>query len=118
MKISSLLMIWKKLPVKSLTGDFYNNRPKTQILIMIVSKLAENFTKNNSKYIMKCVILSLNKQKIIWTLSSIFVQAPPVDFCKNTSMKKIQTHRYSLKYKEINMQICQLWSVVNFFVKN
>jgi hypothetical protein len=25
------------------------------------------------------------KQKIIWTLSSIFVQAPPADFCKNTS---------------------------------
>jgi hypothetical protein len=31
-------------------------------------------------------------------------------------MKKIHTYRFSLKYKKINMQICQLWSVVNFFL--
>jgi hypothetical protein len=31
-------------------------------------------------------------------------------------MKKIQTHRYRLKYIEINMQICQLWSVVIFLL--
>jgi hypothetical protein len=59
------------------------------------------------------------KQKIIWTLSSIFVQPPPADFCKNTSNeKKNQSHHYSLKYPKINMQIGQLWSVVNYFVKN
>jgi hypothetical protein len=42
------------------------------------------------------------KQKIIWILSSIFVQAPPADFCKNTSNEKIQTQHYSLKYKKTN----------------
>jgi hypothetical protein len=31
-------------------------------------------------------------------------------------MKKNQTHHYSLKYKKLNMQICHLWSVVNFFL--
>jgi hypothetical protein len=44
--------------------EFYNNRPKTQIVIVIVSKLAENFTKNKSKYIMKCVILSLKNKNL------------------------------------------------------
>jgi hypothetical protein len=28
------------------------------------------------------------KQKIIWTLSSTFVQVHPADFCKNTSNEK------------------------------
>jgi hypothetical protein len=31
-------------------------------------------------------------------------------------MKKVQTHRNNLKYKKLNMQIGQLWSVVNFFL--
>jgi hypothetical protein len=58
------------------------------------------------------------KQKITWTLSSIFVQAPPADFCKPHQIKTIHIYRYSLKYKKLNMQISQLWSVVNYFVKN
>jgi hypothetical protein len=56
------------------------------------------------------------KQKINWTLSSIFVQA--LISVKIQQIKKIQTHRYSLKYKKLNMQIGQLWSVVNYCVKN
>jgi hypothetical protein len=52
------------LQINLKTVEFYNNRPKTQIVIMIVSKLAKNFTKNNSKYIMKCVILSLKNKKL------------------------------------------------------
>jgi hypothetical protein len=32
-------------------------------------------------------------------------------------MKKFKTHHYSLKYKKLNMQICQFWSVVNFLLK-
>jgi hypothetical protein len=52
------------------------------------------------------------KQKIIWTLSSIRFQLISV---KTHQMKKIQTHRYSLKNKKLNMQVGQLWSVVNFF---
>jgi hypothetical protein len=47
-----------------LSVSFYNNRSKTQIVIVDVSKLAENFTKNNSKYIMKCVIISLKNKKL------------------------------------------------------
>jgi hypothetical protein len=50
------------------------------------------------------------KKKNIWTLSSISV--------KTHQMQKIQTHRYSLKYKKVNIKIGQLWSVVNFFVEN
>jgi hypothetical protein len=42
---------------------FYYNRTKTQIVILIVSQLAENFTKINSKYIMKCV--NMNQKKIV-----------------------------------------------------
>jgi hypothetical protein len=34
----------------NLTVEFYNKRLKTEIVIVIVSKLAENFTKYNSKY--------------------------------------------------------------------
>jgi hypothetical protein len=50
-------------------------------------------------------------------LDSIFVQAPPADFCKkHIKGKKIHTYRYSLKYKKLNMQISQLWSVVIFFL--
>jgi hypothetical protein len=72
-----------------LSVEFYINRPKTQIVIVDVSKLPENFTKNNSKYIIKCGIgTQFKKQKIIWTLSSIFVQAAPADFYKNTSNEK------------------------------
>jgi hypothetical protein len=44
---------------------FYNNRTKTQIVIVIVSKLAENFTKNNSKNIMKCVKMNQTKNRRI-----------------------------------------------------
>jgi hypothetical protein len=44
--------------------EFYNKGTKTQILIVIVTKLAENFTKNNSKYIMKFFILSLKNKKL------------------------------------------------------
>jgi hypothetical protein len=44
--------------------EFYNNRPKTQIVIVDVSKSAENYTKNNLKYIMKCVLLSLKNKKL------------------------------------------------------
>jgi hypothetical protein len=44
------------------------------------------------------------KQKIIWTLRSIFVQAPAADFCKNTPNEN---------FKKLNMQIGQLWSGVN-----
>jgi hypothetical protein len=61
------------------------------------------------------------KHNIIWTLSSTFVQAHPADFCKNTSNEKssnLLTDLYSLKYNKLNMPIGQLWSVVNFFVKN
>jgi hypothetical protein len=64
---------------------------------VIVSKLAEHFTKNNLKYIMKCVILSLKNKKIIWTLSSIFEQ--DLISVKTHQMKTIQTRRYSLKHK-------------------
>jgi hypothetical protein len=68
-------LCFEGLLIPFLTVEYYNkyykkkkkNRPKTQIVIVIVSKLAENFTKNNSKYIMKCVILSL-KNKILFGL--------------------------------------------------
>jgi hypothetical protein len=30
--------------------------------------------------------------------------------------KKNQNHHYSLKYKKLNMQTCQFWSVVIFFL--
>jgi hypothetical protein len=55
------------------------------------------------------------KQKIIWTLSSILCKRLQLISVKTHQMKKIQTHHYSLKYKKLNMQICQLWSVVIFF---
>jgi hypothetical protein len=45
------------------------------------------------------------KQKIIWTMISV----------KTHQMKKVHNYRYSLKYKKLKMQICQLWSVVIFF---
>jgi hypothetical protein len=44
---------------------FYNNRTKTQIVIVIVSELAEKFTKNNSKYIMKFVKMNQKKNRRI-----------------------------------------------------
>jgi hypothetical protein len=40
---------------------FYNNRLSR---IVVVSKLTGNFTENNSKYIMKCVILRLKNKKL------------------------------------------------------
>jgi hypothetical protein len=57
--------------IYTLKVEFHNNRPS---LIVIPSKLADN--KNNSKYIMKFLKhTQFKKQKIIWTLSSVFVQA-------------------------------------------
>jgi hypothetical protein len=47
-----VILCFEELVIPFLTVAFYNNRPKTQIVIAIVSKLAENFNKNNSKYIM------------------------------------------------------------------
>jgi hypothetical protein len=35
---------------------------------------------------------------------------------KTHQKKKVHTYRYSLKYKKLNMQFGQLWSVVNFFL--
>jgi hypothetical protein len=40
------------------------------------------------------------KQKIIWTLSSIFVQAHPADFCKNTSNEKNSNSPLLLEIKK------------------
>jgi hypothetical protein len=50
------------------------------------------------------------KQKIIWTMSSISV--------KTHQMKKVHNYRYSLKYKKLKIQICQLCPVVNYFFLN
>jgi hypothetical protein len=98
-----------------LSVEFYNNRPKTQIVIVDVSKFAENFTKNNSKYIMKCVILSLKKQSLFGLLTRFLRKLLQLISVKTHKMKKNQTHRYSLKNKKLNMQICQFWYVVDFF---
>jgi uncharacterized membrane protein len=51
------------------------------------------------------------KQKIIWSLTFELISV------KTHQMKKVNTYLYSLKNKKLNMQIGQLWSVVNFFVK-
>jgi hypothetical protein len=83
--ILAILFLFSSFEKVNLKVLFYNNPPS---LIVTVSKLAKNFTKNNSIWVIKCFILSLKIQKIIWTLSSIFVQALPADFCKNTSNEK------------------------------
>jgi hypothetical protein len=51
--------LWEKS--KNIFMAFLNNGT---CLIVIVTKLAENRSKNNSKYIMKCVILSLKNKKV------------------------------------------------------
>jgi hypothetical protein len=65
---------------------------------------------------MKCVILS-KKQKIDFELDFLCKRIQLISV-KTHQMKKIHIYYYSLKYKKINMQICQLWSVIIFFVKN
>jgi hypothetical protein len=92
---------------------FYNNRPS---LIVIVTKLAENFTKNNSKYIMKRVILSIKNKKLFGLWVRLLCKRIQLISVKTHQMKKVQTHRYSLKYKKLKMQIGQFWFVVNFFL--
>jgi hypothetical protein len=86
--IISLLLVIFKLCWFSLTVEFNNKRPNTQIVIVIVSKLAKKVTKNNSKYIMKCVILSLKSKKLFAPWARFLVQAHPAYFCKNTSKEK------------------------------
>jgi hypothetical protein len=82
-----------------LTVEFYNNRPKTQILIVMVSKLDANFTKNNSKYIIKCVIFSLKTKKLTGLSARFLCKRLQLISVKTHQMKKIQTNRFSLKNK-------------------
>jgi hypothetical protein len=55
------------------------------------------------------------KQKIIWT--RFLCKRLQLISVKTDQMEKVQTHRYRLKYKKLNMQIGQLWSVVHFVSK-
>jgi hypothetical protein len=64
---------------------------------------------------MKCVILSLKNKKLFGLLARFLCKRLQLISVKKHQMKKIHNYRYSLKYKKINMQIGQLWSVVNFF---
>jgi hypothetical protein len=88
-------------PFKLLTVEFYNKRPKNK-----------NCDSDRQVYHEMCHT-RYKKPKIIWTLSSILCKRLQLISVKTHQM--IQTHRYSLKYKKLNMQICQLWSVLNFF---
>jgi hypothetical protein len=81
------------------------------------SKFAENFTKNNSKYIMICVILSLKNKKLFGLCALFLCKRIQLISVKTHQMKKNHNYRKSLKYKKLKMQICQVWSVFNFFHK-
>jgi hypothetical protein len=75
---------------------FYNNRPS---LIVIVSKLVENFTKYNSKYIIKCLILSL-KNKKLFGLRARFL-------CKRLQLISIKHIKWnSANLETITITIC------------
>jgi hypothetical protein len=91
---------------------FYNNLTG---LIVIVTKLDENFTKNNLKYIMKYVILSLKNKKLFGLWARFLCKRLQLISVRTRQMKKIHNYRYSLKYKKLNMQIGQLYSVLIFF---
>jgi hypothetical protein len=92
--------------------EFYKNRPS---LIADVSKLVLNFTLKNSKHIMKRFILSLRNNKLFGLGAQFLGKRLQLISVKAHKLKKIQTHHYSLKYKKLNQQLCQLWSLVYFF---
>jgi hypothetical protein len=74
-------------------------------------KLAVNLTKKLLKVYHEMCHTQFKKQNIVWTLSLQLISV------KTHQMKNIQTHHYSLKYKKLNMQFCQLWPVVIFYAK-
>jgi hypothetical protein len=79
-----------KYTTVALTVKFYKNQWKTQIVIVAVSKLAVNLTKNNPKQIMKSVIPSL-KNNNLFRLWAQFVCNRQLISGKTNEIKKNQT---------------------------
>jgi hypothetical protein len=63
---------------------------------------------------MKCDKLSLKNKKLFGLVARFLCKRLQLISVKTHQMTNIHIYRCSLKYKKLNMQICQLWSVVNF----